>query len=230
MDSPNQNPRWPLERAVFAARIPPIAKLIMLALLTKAGPVSLDLGERSPSTRKLTGWTSLKRDTVISYLSLLETHGWLTSRKRSGLPTEYALSQGEAFEAPGTRRTPPVVSRDGDGRWSRVVPLTGPVGGPADGTGTGPTDGTGGGPVDGAYTEQVNQADRRPDQISSFLGPNGQAEPDPYEGIDRLPAANGLAPPPAAYQKSRSLMARRAAAAVDMDEMLRDMPGLYENG
>lgn len=91
------NPRWALERAVKAARIPAPAKLILFDLMTCLGPDSLDLGKWSPGMRRLTAETGLNNHTVVRYARLLEEHGWLSARKHKGRRTEYTLSAGRDF-------------------------------------------------------------------------------------------------------------------------------------
>ena len=125
-DSPN--PKWALGHAVLAARIPPNAKLIMLVLLDLTnGP--LDISSWSPSTRKLAELTSLKRDTVVKYIALLELHGWLAVRRHAGDRNQYVLSAGRAFAA-------------GPNKGTTTSPHNGTTAGPNKGTTTSPHNGT----------------------------------------------------------------------------------------
>lgn len=108
----SSNPRWALEAAVLTARIPASAKLIMCVLMTCLGPASLDLGKWSPGMRKLAGQASLNIHTVVRYVALLETHGWLAARKQRGRRTEYTLSAGRDFEdSAGARKLPTVATK-----------------------------------------------------------------------------------------------------------------------
>ncbi len=151
MDSPNHNPRWPLETAVLAAGIPPIGKLVMLTLLARTPRDSLDLGKWSPGIRRLAEQTGLKPHTVIKYLDLLAEHGWLAVRKQQGLRTRYVLSTGQAFQAVAPRK-PPTVAVKGNS----------PNGGVA-------MDGNGGVAMDGnTYRSSVRRTDKWSDR-----------EPDP---------------------------------------------------
>ena len=104
------NPRWALEAAVKAARVPAPAKLILLDLMTCLGASSLDLGKWSPGMRRLAAETCLNIHTVVRYVALLEAHGWLTSRKQRGRRAEYALSAGRDFEDSAKVRKLPTVA------------------------------------------------------------------------------------------------------------------------
>jgi DNA-binding transcriptional MocR family regulator len=154
------NPRWPLERAVLAARIPPVGKLVMLTLLAKTGSSSLDLGKWSPGTRTLAEQTGLSREIVIKHLGLLEAHGWLAVRKRKGLRPEYALSEGQPFRGSDYKHTPPKrggpESRTSSGEAGTKSPTTGGTKSPTTG---GPINGTTVRPPD----RRSDRSDREPD-------------------------------------------------------------------
>lgn len=119
------NPRWALESAVLAARIPASAKLIMCILMTCLGPSSLDLGKWSPGMRKLAGQASLNIHTVVRYVALLEAHGWLATRKHRGRRTEYALSAGRDFEDSARASNLPGVATTSNGSEFRGVATRG---------------------------------------------------------------------------------------------------------
>jgi hypothetical protein len=135
--------KWALESAVIDTSIPPPAKLIMLVLLARTGPGSLDLGRFSPGTRRLADQTGMKRETLLKYLGLLEDHGWLAVRKSRGRRAEYILSEGRPFDVAKPRKPPVRGPKNG---------TTPPVGGTNDGTITGPKNGTTTGPTDGTTT------------------------------------------------------------------------------
>jgi hypothetical protein len=171
--------KWALETAVLGARIPPSGKLIMLVLLAKASPDSLDLGRYSPGTRKLAEQTGLKTDTVTKYLGLLEQHSWLTARKRPGKRAEYALSEGRAFQASEPRRRPGTVPVNGY-TGGQCVPIDGDGGVPTDGDGGVPVNGDGGVPTDGTTYISLTKDTPGMTRASQTVSLRGEDKP----GID----------------------------------------------
>jgi DNA-binding transcriptional MocR family regulator len=165
VDSPNHNPRWPLERAVFAASIPPPGKLILLTLLAKTSGTDLDLGKWSPSTYTLAGQTGLKLDTVAKYIRLLEEHGWLTVRRHARDTNQYVLSEGKPFRATPVKGSSAAPVKGVSSR--PATPTNGSTATPLNGSAT-PLKGSTATPFKGSHTELSpdhlsDRSDREPD-------------------------------------------------------------------
>jgi DNA-binding transcriptional MocR family regulator len=195
VDSPNQNPRWPLERVVLAAHIPPSGKLVMLTLATNTPKDSLDLGKWSPSTYKLAEQTGLKLDTVAKYIRLLEEHGWLIVRRQAGGANQYVLREGRRFGATpakgaSTRSTTP-------NKGSRTTPVKGSTTTPVNGSALLPIRG-----VIQTCQTGTDRSDREPDPASS---PNEQTA--------------AASPPNGRPKKSRQFSAPRELSAGDADAL-----------
>lgn len=93
--------RWDVERAVLHSQLDPPARLLVLALLTKANnDTAVIPPEHSPSLTTIQGMTGLSRSAVAEWLDALEIAGWVTrtrpSRPNSRARTQYALTVGES--------------------------------------------------------------------------------------------------------------------------------------
>lgn len=93
--------RWDVERAVLHSQLDPPARLLVLALLTKANnDTAVIPPEHSPSLTTIQGMTGLSRSAVAEWLDALEIAGWVKrirpSRPNRGDRTQYALTVGES--------------------------------------------------------------------------------------------------------------------------------------
>lgn len=134
--------RWEVEKAVLWSSLEPSARLIVLALLTKAdNETAVISADRTPSLVTLAGMTGLARSAVAEWLNALEDAGWV---KRTRPPagkrdrTTYALlvgAQTAARRARSESRYRPVRSADQSARrtvdQSAQRTMTSPPGGHA---------------------------------------------------------------------------------------------------
>lgn len=111
--------RWEVEKAVLWSDLEPPARLIVLALLTKADNDTAAIApDRTPSLSTLTVMTGLARSAVTEWLNALEDAGWVKRvRPPSGKRdrTTYALLVGAqtAVRRPRSEsRSQPVRSAD----------------------------------------------------------------------------------------------------------------------
>lgn len=91
--------RWEVEKAVLWSDMEPPARLIVLALLTKADNLTAAVPrEHSPSLSTIVAMTGLARSAVAEWLNALEDAGWVKrTRPPTGARTEqtaYALLIG----------------------------------------------------------------------------------------------------------------------------------------
>lgn len=118
--------RWEVERALRASGLPPLARLVTWALLSRAdADTAMIPGQFSPSLTALASDTGLGRSSIAYYLNLLESGGWVTrlrdlERARAQKqPTRYRL------HAPASPRAGLV--QEPDQSQSRTSPCPGPA-------------------------------------------------------------------------------------------------------
>jgi hypothetical protein len=92
--------RWDVERAVLYSQIPPLARLIVLALAIKSdNKTAVVPAEHTPSLTTLSAMTGISRGSLAEWLTALEAAGWVSRSKpvKRGSKTErtsYALGLG----------------------------------------------------------------------------------------------------------------------------------------
>lgn len=113
--------RWQVERAVLRSDLPPLARHLMLTLLTYTDSGGVQVSQRyGPSLTALAGATGLGRSTVARELNRLEEGGWMLrarpeveDARANGARTGYTLCPG-----PGS----PTAGLGGPGAGLPVVP------------------------------------------------------------------------------------------------------------
>lgn len=105
--------RWEVEKAVCWSNLEPSARLIVLALLTKAdNDTAVVKPEHAPSLTTLAAMTGLSRSTVADWLNGLEDAGWIKRHrpaKGGRSRTSYTLLAG----SPTAKKRPRTASASG---------------------------------------------------------------------------------------------------------------------
>lgn len=104
----NLDPKWAIERALWAAKMPKSSKLIMAYLLSCLyRPQDIHLNGESPGQRTIASKTGLTQPCVREHVQLLEQNGWVKRHGEPGKRSQYELAVGKPF----TQSKPEQVSK-----------------------------------------------------------------------------------------------------------------------
>lgn len=96
--------RWEVEKALLKSQLPSLARLLLLALLSKAAASDAAIpSDHTPSLGEIASMTGMSKSSVAEWLAVLEPAGWVTRVKPEGSGrydrTQYRMGAGAEVAA-----------------------------------------------------------------------------------------------------------------------------------